>query len=101
MVTIGMNYRVLPGKESSFEEKFRDVLAAFEDRVRALEIRGIDDAECLGRRRLDPAGVEQGRDIRRLAQMRALFQYAEAVVPVRGTSTTSGWPGAWCCRRCC
>jgi heme-degrading monooxygenase HmoA len=26
MVTIGMNYRVLPGKESQFENAFRDVL---------------------------------------------------------------------------
>ncbi|MCA9753160.1 MAG: antibiotic biosynthesis monooxygenase [Gemmatimonadetes bacterium] len=30
MITIGMDYEVLPGKEAAFEEKFRDVLAAFE-----------------------------------------------------------------------
>jgi len=30
MVTIGMNYEVLPGKEALFEEKFRAVVAAFE-----------------------------------------------------------------------
>lgn len=29
MVTIGMNYEVLPGKEALFEEKFREVVAAF------------------------------------------------------------------------
>lgn len=29
MVTIGMNYDVLPGREALFEEKFRDVLRAF------------------------------------------------------------------------
>jgi heme-degrading monooxygenase HmoA len=31
MVTIGMNYEVLPGKEALFEEKFRDVLASFRE----------------------------------------------------------------------
>ena len=30
MITIGMNYQVLPGKEDAFETKFRDVLATFE-----------------------------------------------------------------------
>ena len=30
MVTIGMNYEVLPGKESAFEDKFRVVIAAFD-----------------------------------------------------------------------
>jgi len=29
MVTIGMNYEVLPGKEEAFEEKFHAVLASF------------------------------------------------------------------------
>lgn len=29
MVTIGMNYEVLPGKEALFEEKFRAVIEAF------------------------------------------------------------------------
>ena len=31
MVTIGMNYRVLPGKGDEFIEKFRGVLAAIHD----------------------------------------------------------------------
>lgn len=31
MITIGMNYRVLPGKEDAFEEKFHAVLATFEE----------------------------------------------------------------------
>jgi heme-degrading monooxygenase HmoA len=30
MVTIGMNYDVLPGREKAFEEKFREVIATFE-----------------------------------------------------------------------
>ena len=30
MITIGMNYQVLPGKEDAFEAKFSDVLATFE-----------------------------------------------------------------------
>lgn len=29
MVTIGMNYEVLPGKEEAFEEKFHAVLTSF------------------------------------------------------------------------
>jgi heme-degrading monooxygenase HmoA len=29
LITIGMNYQVLPGKEDVFEAKFRDVLATF------------------------------------------------------------------------
>lgn len=28
MITVGMNYHVLAGKQQNFEEKFRDVLAA-------------------------------------------------------------------------
>ena len=28
MITVGMNYRVIPGKESDFEEKFAAVLGA-------------------------------------------------------------------------
>ena len=28
MITVGMNYRVIPGKQSSFEEKFNAVLGA-------------------------------------------------------------------------
>jgi heme-degrading monooxygenase HmoA len=28
MITVGMNYHVLAGKQQDFEEKFRDVLAA-------------------------------------------------------------------------
>jgi len=31
MVTIGMNYRVLPGKGEAFETAFRNVLAAMKD----------------------------------------------------------------------
>ncbi len=31
MVTIGMNYEVLPGKESLFEEKFQAVLESFQE----------------------------------------------------------------------
>jgi heme-degrading monooxygenase HmoA len=31
MVTIGMNYRVLPGKEQAFENMFRAVLATMND----------------------------------------------------------------------
>ena len=31
MVTVGMNYVVLPGKRDLFEEKFADVLTALED----------------------------------------------------------------------
>jgi heme-degrading monooxygenase HmoA len=30
MVTVGMNYRVLPGKEAVFERAFKSVLAALE-----------------------------------------------------------------------
>ncbi|NNE44796.1 MAG: antibiotic biosynthesis monooxygenase [Gemmatimonadetes bacterium] len=29
MVTIGMNYQVIPGKGDLFEQKFREVIAAF------------------------------------------------------------------------
>ena len=30
MITVGMNYRVIPGKEQEFEEKFQAVLGALE-----------------------------------------------------------------------
>jgi heme-degrading monooxygenase HmoA len=30
MITVGMNYRVIPGKQQDFEEKFRAVIGALE-----------------------------------------------------------------------
>lgn len=30
MITVGMNYRVIPGKQQSFEDKFRAVITALE-----------------------------------------------------------------------
>ena len=47
MVTIGMDYDVLPGRESRFEEKFRDVLASFREgsgHVRTRLFRDVDAA---------------------------------------------------------
>ncbi len=48
MVTIGMNYRVLPGKEEVFESAFRKVIAAMakiEGHTRSKMCRDIDDAQ--------------------------------------------------------
>lgn len=46
MITVGMNYRVLPGKQGEFEEKFRSVLQALnqaEGHVRSTLYQDVDD----------------------------------------------------------
>ena len=46
MVTIGMNYRVLPGKEETFENAFRKVMqamASIEGHTSSKMFRDIDD----------------------------------------------------------
>ena len=48
MVTIGMNYKVLPGKESTFETAFRNVIQAMrhiEGHKKTTMCRDIDDAQ--------------------------------------------------------
>lgn len=48
MVTIGMNYRVLPGKEETFEKAFRSVLAVMGGMAGHVEshlFRDVDDAQ--------------------------------------------------------
>lgn len=48
MVTIGMNYRVLPGKEETFETAFRKVIkamASIEGHTESKMYRDIDDAQ--------------------------------------------------------
>ena len=46
MVTVGMNYRVLPGKQALFEQKFKDVLGALQGaagHARSHLYRDVDD----------------------------------------------------------
>jgi heme-degrading monooxygenase HmoA len=48
MVTIGMNYKVLPGKEATFETAFRNVIQAMrniEGHKQTIMCRDIDDAQ--------------------------------------------------------
>lgn len=48
MVTIGMNYKVLPGKEETFEAAFRKVIHAMRDmtgHTQSKMFRDIDDAQ--------------------------------------------------------
>lgn len=48
MVTIGMNYKVLPGKEETFETAFRKVIHAMRDiagHTQTKMCRDIDDAQ--------------------------------------------------------
>jgi len=48
MVTIGMNYKVLPGKEATFENAFRKVMGAMSDiqgHTQTRMCRDIDDPQ--------------------------------------------------------
>ncbi|MBL1217736.1 MAG: antibiotic biosynthesis monooxygenase [Planctomycetes bacterium] len=48
MITVGMNYNVIPGKQGEFEDKFRGVLSALREadgHVESKMFRDIDD-EC-------------------------------------------------------
>jgi heme-degrading monooxygenase HmoA len=48
MVTIGMNYRVIPGKNEEFEDKFRAVLVALnagDDHEQSNLFKDIDDTD--------------------------------------------------------
>ncbi len=48
MVTVGMNYRVIPGKEETFETAFRKVIVAMssiEGHTKTKMFRDIDDAQ--------------------------------------------------------
>jgi heme-degrading monooxygenase HmoA len=48
MVTIGMNYKVLPGKENTFETAFRKVIVAMKDiegHTKTTMCRDIDDPQ--------------------------------------------------------
>ena len=48
MVTIGMNYDVLPGKEDLFEEKFREVIQAFREEAGHRQSRLYRDVDASG-----------------------------------------------------
>lgn len=48
MVTIGMNYEVVPGKESEFESKFREVIRAFGEDAGHLRSRLYRDVNAPG-----------------------------------------------------
>ena len=37
MITVGMNYHVLPGKQKEFEEKFQAVIGALSERLTAVQ----------------------------------------------------------------
>lgn len=46
MITVGMNYNVIPGKQDEFEQKFREVLTAIrgaDGHVQSKMFRDIDD----------------------------------------------------------